>query len=462
MKLWSGEDLIKHSGGNCKDSNFSATAISIDSRTLNKGDVFIAIKGDKFNGEKYLKQAQNKGASAVITTTPDKTVSIPQIIVEDALSSINALGKFARARLKGKVIAVSGSVGKTTTKDALKSILQNFGKTYATKGNLNNHLGLLLSLINAPKNVDYAIFELGMSAPKEILHLVKIAEPNIAIITNVSPAHLEFFKSTAHIARAKAEIFEFSKDSIAIFNLDTMHSDILANQAGKLSNKVLTFGTDKNATIQIKKVQTSSVGRLIQSVELAFNYDGKTQPIKFSTSSVGIHRVYNYCAALLAVFALEIDIEKASTYLKNITPSDARGNTIQCKIKDFKFTCIDETYNSSPASVKASLEVLSYTPASSRKIAVLGDMLELGEDSKSLHLKLKPLLEKYKIDKVYACGKNMQGLYKTLNKSCQGGSAENSSILLPLVLKDIQANDVIMIKGSLGSNMKIILDKLTG
>ncbi|MGB1360591.1 MAG: UDP-N-acetylmuramoyl-tripeptide--D-alanyl-D-alanine ligase [Alphaproteobacteria bacterium] len=439
---WNLNDIINATGGKCESNDFTINQFCIDSRKVKKGDCFIALKTDNADGHDYIKSAVEAGASAVIVSK-DCNATIPQIIVDDTMIALTNIGIYARNKLTGKVIGITGSVGKTSTKDTLSNALSIYGKTYATLGNLNNHLGVPLTLAHAPIDADYIIVEMGMSALGEINDLTNIAKPDIAMVISVESNHLEFFDSINQIGQAKAEIFNgLNENGIAIYNNSTNCTNILKSNIK--TNNIITYGED-----DIKQINYNN-----DLQETKLNIQGTELNVEIS--GLGKHRILNTLAVLNVLNALKLDINKSLPAIKDTNPTAGRGLAeVVGGINLF-----DESYNASPASMKSALEVLGLTKTSGRKIAIIGDMLELGKDSAQLHKGLLNAITDNKIELVFACGENMKHLYDTLPNEIKGDWKENSSMLSPQVIKSLQQNDTVMVKGSLGSNMKQIINDI--
>ena len=454
--LWTAKELLEATKGKGTSTDWHAQGVSIDTRTLRKGDLFIALKGKNFDANTFIAKAYEKGAAGAIVNRVDTNVLLPQILVRDTTKSLYDLAAFARRRLKGKVIGITGSVGKTSTKDSLAFLLSCYGKTYATIGNLNNQYGVPLTLCNIPKDVLYAVIEMGMSAAGEIRFLTTLVCPHVTLVTAVEIAHLEFFKNIEEIALAKAEIFEgMCPKGIAIYNGDTNCTAIINQQAKKYTNTIVSYGKGMGNTARIVNVQTKNMQ---QTVTVMF----KGEHFRFSLAMLGNHRVYNALAALLCLQALSIDMKESSRLLQEIKPTKGRGLSSLCTINDSTILLLDESYNSMPSSMDACLQSLAQTPTKGRRIAVLGDMLELGKDTITLHKNLKKSIKKHGIDKLYACGEAMKFLYDSLPTHYQGAWREESIQLCPLVLKDLQQGDTVVVKGSSGSNMGYIVKTMMG
>ncbi len=435
-------------------------SFTIDSRKTKQGDMFIALKTDTNDGHAYIQQAIDKGAVCVLVHHKCDNIAIPQIVVSDTLQALTDMGIYARTQFKGTVIGVTGSVGKTSVKDTLNAILLNFGKTQATVGNLNNHLGVPLSLLAIHADCAYAVIEMGMSAGGEIRHLTQIVRPHVAIVTAVDMAHLESFKNVAGIAKAKSEIFEGltenkKGDKIAIYNGDSLHPEILQQGADTYANITFVY-TKKNiisCAIQEYGWQSTSV-----------NIAGNTYQIVLPM--LGTHRVLNAVGVLHIVYALGLSITKAVDVLTHHTPSVARGQIDAYQVyKDnghtISVSVFDETYNSSPVSLRAGLQVLVDMPTKNRRIAVIGDMLELGQSSIQLHQDIYDPAYFNTIDMIFLCGQQMRYLYGCIPDKKHVFWGASIQQLCPLVLDCLQDNDVVLVKGSRGMRMDILLQQMT-
>lgn len=446
--LWNKDEIIKATGGDCEKNNWQASCICLDSRKIKKGDIFIALKTEKSDGHKYIETAISKGAVAVIVSKKSN-LDIPQILVKDTMQALTDIGIYARNKLQGKIIGITGSVGKTTTKDMLKNTLSTYGETYATSGNLNNHLGVPLTLAHAPLDAKFIIIEMGMSSLLEIDALTKIAKPDIAVVVSVENNHIEFFDGINQIAQAKSEIFNgLNKNGIAIYNNSTNCTEIILENAQQNTNNIVSYGKNNIKDIEIINNH--------QTVSL----DISGKEIKVKINGLGSHRILNTLAVLNVISELGLNLSNAVKKIQDTKPTVGRGSSEKVKIKDGEITLFDESYNASPASMRSALEVLSLTKTKGRRIAVLGDMLELGKDSSNLHKELIDDINKNNIDIIFACGKYMHELYKLCPPDICGAWENNSSILSKQVLKLLRDGDTIMVKGSLGSNMKIIIEKI--
>lgn len=460
--LWTSEEAVQATQGSCNTS-WQASGVSIDSRTVEPGDMFIALTGPNHDGHQFIGKAFGNGAAAAVIQTserPTAEMNFEQahlLSVENTNQALEKLAGIARRRTTARVIAVTGSVGKTGTKEMLRLVFSGQGMTTATSGNLNNHFGLPLSLARMPKETEFGVFELGMSAPGEIEPLAKMAKPHVALITSIEAAHSEFFNSVDEIADAKAEIFKgLEPDGTAVLNADNPMIDRLSMRAAEAGiGDVRTFGEAENADCKLLDLIMTST-----SSQAVINLRGKQ--IRFEMRLPGRHWVQNALGVLCAVDACGADPHAAAIKLKEMSGLKGRGRHHAIPIPGGAFTLIDESYNASPASVRAAIEVLGRAPtlAGGRKIAVLGDMLELGDQAVSLHESLADELIDNRIDLVFTTGPYMASLSSALPAAMRGGHADTAQTLSPLVQSIIRSGDVVTIKGSFGSRTALIVEEL--
>lgn len=457
--LWTHEDASGAVEGNVTGP-FAATGVSIDSRSLEKGDLFIALRGENRDGHMYVEAAAAAGAAAALveSTWPGIAQSpIPLIIVDDAYKALYALAAAARARTKAKIAAVTGSVGKTGAKEGLALALSAFGTVHRSEGNFNNHYGAPLSLARLPEESDFAVFELGMDHAGEIEPLSRLMRPHIALITTVSAVHIEYFESTLGIADAKAEIFAgLVPDGVAILPRDNAlyhHLRLRADEAGVSSQ--LTFGQHSESDFRVRSTTASESGQHVRVLN-------GTDLHAYRLSAIGIHRATASAAVLACVHALGQNVIEAAQKLVDLKPGRGRGAILSGHSKNGPITIIDESYNASPIAVKAAISVLSEfeTEGEGRKIFVLGDMLELGDYAREAHAALSNDVRNSAIDLVYTCGPLSAGLHTHLPEEKRGAHARDSKELGPIIARELRRGDVVTIKGSLGSKMKPIVDML--
>lgn len=395
--------------------------ISTDSRNINRGDLFIALKGDKFDGHDYVAEVIAKGAAvAIVEKMTAEVPAVRQIVVGDTLQAYGKIGAYIRSQFKGTVIGLTGSAGKTTTKEEIKFILSKFAPVYATSGNFNNAIGVPRTLCNLDMNAQYAVIEMGMSSKGEISALTALVKPDIAIVTNVYPMHIEFFKDFEGIAEAKAEIFEGLKEGgYAIINADTSFADILEKRALEHKAKIIEFGRENHPAVKVDLAEE------------------------------GEHHLYNAWCALRVAEVLGLDVEKAASYLKDFGALDGRGKQWKLKFSKGEYTLIDDSYSGQPEAMKLALESLSRMKTPGRKIAVLGKMAELGECSKEKHIEIGKTAAKADLDVVIGICPEMQDMLAQIPDNVEKHYFENKDNLDEFLLnKLLQNNDIVLIKGA--------------
>ncbi len=438
----------------------SIGGISIDSRTLGAGDAFFAIAGDNRDGHDFVDAALQAGAGLAVVSAAKRdafAADAPLLVVDDVLEGLRELARAARARFAGKVIAVTGSVGKTSTKEALRLVLSRQGKTHASAASYNNHWGVPLSLSRCPADANFAVFELGMNHAGEIGPLSRLVQPDIAIITTIAPVHIEFFESIDGIADAKAEIFEgLVENGVAILNRDNDQYNRLCDRAlDARVSRVVGFGEESGADARLIKCMLQADTSTVQANILG-------DDVTYKLGAPGKHLVMNSLAVLAAAKIAGADLAVSALALSDLQPASGRGTRIRLDMPGGHALLIDESYNANPVSMVAALALLGQAePGSSgRRIAVLGDMLELGERSTELHAGLAQPIVDHGVDLVFCAGPGMRNLWEALPSNRRGGYANDSGALEPRVLEAVSSGDVIMIKGSNGSRMTPIVKAL--
>ena len=409
----------------------SVPGISIDSRTLAAGEAFFAIQGDHRDGHDFVAAALAAKAGLAVVAA-DRRSELPQdvplLVVPDVLAALRALAAAARARLQGKVIGVTGSVGKTGTKEALRLALSQDGETHASAASYNNHWGVPLSLARCPASARYAVLEMGMNHAGEIEPLSRLARPHVAIITTVAPVHLEFFGSLAKIADAKAEIFlGLEAGGAAVINRDNSQFARLKRRAKEAGvARIVSFGEHEQADARLIKCALHPGCSAVQADILGTE-------LTYKIGAPGRHLVHNSLAVLAAAVLVGADLALAALALADFKPASGRGAAFEIDLPGGPATVIDESYNANPASMAAALALLGQRPvgARGRRIAVLGDMLELGPRGRALHRGLLAPVDANAIDLVFCCGPLMRALWRALPASRRGGYAEDSAALEP-------------------------------
>ena len=438
----------------------AVTGLSIDSRTAKPGEAYFAIRGDVHDGHDFVNAALQAGAALAVVEAAQRNKfasDAPLLVVDDVLEGLRDLARASRARLNGKVIAVTGSVGKTSTKEALLGVLSAQGETHASVASFNNHWGVPLSLARCPASARFAIAEIGMSAAGEIEPLVKMVRPHVAIITTVEPVHLEFFTGIEAIADAKAEIFAgLEPGGAAVLNRDnSQFARLAADAKARGISRIVTFGTDATCDARLLDLSLQASSSAVHASILGHD-------ITYKLAMPGRHMAMNSLAVLAAASLAGADLALAAISLSQVTPAAGRGVRRVLEIGSGEATLIDESYNANPASMAAAINVLGQAEIGShgRRIAVLGDMLELGPTGPELHRGLTEAIKANGIDLVYCCGPLMRYLWDALSAGKRGGYAESSAGLEAQAVGAIHAGDAIMVKGSLGSRMKTIVNAL--
>lgn len=461
MMLWTSEEIIEATGGRLEGAAFAVESVAIDSRKLEPRAFFVALKGEKLNGHDYLQQAVERGAVASLVDHVPANMQgkSSYIIVPDVYEALLAMARASRARVKGRVIAVTGSVGKTGTKEAIRIAAASAGKVYATHGNLNNHFGLPLSLCNLPRDTDFGVFELGMNHAGEISALTKLAKPDVAVITTVEPAHLEFFASVGAIADAKAEIMEgITPGGTIILNKDNAFFEQLLVYTRRYNiEHVIAFGENESADFRLTSYTPEGIGSRVEASIAGM-------PITYHLGTIGKHYALASLSVLAAATAAGADLANCAAALAHFQEPEGRGKLHRADLKKGAVTVIDDCYNASPASMKAALyklgEVHQSLGSSGRKVAVLGDMLELGTSSADLHRSLLVPLQEVGVNSVFLAGSAMKNLFDILPEYMRGGWAADAASLKETVLKSLGKEDIVLVKGSRGSRMDIVRDEI--
>ena len=445
--LWSSADLAAATGA--PPPGFAATGVAIDSRTLAPGDLFVALRGENGDGHAHVADALARGAAGAMvhSDVPQR----PVLRVADTLAGLHALGRFARARFAGRAVAVTGSVGKTTTKEMLRTALAPFGTTEAAAASYNNHWGVPLTLARLAPDAAFAVVEIGMNHAGEIAPLARLARPHVAIITAIERAHIGHLGSIEAIADEKAAILSgLESGGVAVLPADSPLLPRLRAATGGL--KVLLFGSDPAADASLLDLRADAEGSAITA-----QIGGMR--LHFRLGAPGAHMARNALAALAAVHALGLDVARAADAMADFAPLRGRGVRQRIAIPGGTVLLLDESYNASAASVRASLEVLALQPAS-RRIAVLGDMLELGAEGPREHSGLVSSVVSA-ADMVFTCGTLMRHLHDSLPVRVRGEHADDSATLAPIVAAALRPGDAVLVKGSLGSRMSRIVQTLT-
>ena len=400
--LWTSDEIAAATGGTASQP-FEVTGVTFDSREVQPGDLFVAMPGTVYDGHRFVDGAFAAGAAGAIVSQP---VSGPHVLVEDTFAALQALGRASRERSRATIFGVTGSVGKTSTKEALYAALERNrpGKVHRSVKSYNNHTGVPLSLARMPRDCDYAVFEMGMNNAGEIAALVRQVRPNVALITAIAPAHIENLGSEEAIADAKAEIFQaLEPEGVAIVPNDTPHRDRLVKAARRHADRIVTFGGGDADVHAVHAVAAESGGSLISAALLE-------RELTFTISQRGEHWVSNSLAVLAAVEAIGEDVARAGLALADMGGLKGRGERHRIEIDGGELLLIDESYNANPASMAATLKSLGVERDVERRIAVLGPMRELGEHSAALHAGLAPAVRDANVDRLILIGDEMRPL----------------------------------------------------
>ena len=448
MSLWTSAEAVTATLG--KDSgDFTVSGLSIDTRTLKPGDLFVALQGDNRDGHDFVKAAfEAKAGAALVTRTPDG-VTGALLTVGHTQRGLEDLARAARSRSNAKILAVTGSAGKTTTKEILAIACNALGRTHASAASYNNHWGVPLSLASLPRDVEYGIFEVGMNHFGELRNLVSFVRPHVALVTTIAPAHLEFFGNCESIADAKSEIFEgLEPGGAALIPADSAYADRLTARAKQAKvARIVSFGEKGEA--KLISFTADGTGMRVKADILGTAVDAYV-------GAPGAHIAQNVVGALAAIALLDGDVLNAAAALKNFTALKGRGARFEAN----GISVIDESYNANPASMAAAMALLG--ASSGRKIAVLGDMLEMGEGAAAHHAGLAAPLAANKVDLVFACGAQMKALWDALPNAQRGAYAENSKSLAPHVMAAAKPGDTVLVKGSNGAKVSVIIEALRG
>jgi len=456
--LWAAEDLIEATGGSFT-TPFRANGVSIDTRTLQPGDLFVALLGEGRDGHDFVATALENGAAGAMTHRTIPGVG-PLLCVDDTLAALARLGAFARARFTGQVIAVTGSVGKTTTKEMLRTILSVLGPTHAAVASYNNHWGLPLTLARMAPDMAFCVAEIGMNHAGEIAPLARLAQPDVAVITAIEPAHIGHLGSIEAIADEKASILAgLGPDGVAVLPSDSPQfprllehaTKVQASKVGATDVRIVTFGTGPEADCRLLSAVADADGSDIRA-------EITGRKVRFRLNAPGRHMAMNAMAALGAIVGLGLDPDVAASVLEGFVPLTGRGARRTLTLPTGTALLLDESYNGNGASMRAALEVLRLQPAR-RRIAVLGDMLELGEAGPAEHAALAASAAAA-ADTVHVCGPLMRHLFEALPASARGAHFPDSAALAPFLARFVAPGDAILVKGSLGSRMKRVVDAL--
>lgn len=450
--LWTSAELRAATGGTLA-AEVAVTGVSIDTRSIAAGDLFVALR-DQRDGHDFVADALAKGAAAaLVDRDPAGAADGAKLLrVRDTLDGLRALGAAARARSAARFVGVTGSVGKTTTKEMLRLALGALGPAHASAASHNNHWGVPLTLARTPREAAFAAIEMGMNSRGEIAPLSRMARPHVAVITAIGTAHIGNLGSQEAIAEEKADILlGLEKGGTAILPADTPFLPRLIARAKEAGAKVLTFGESSRAEIQLTDYVPEAergTARLLM--------DGL--PLSVHLGAPGIHLAINACAVLAAVHALEGDVVKAAEALAGFGAVAGRGARTTLNLAGGTALLIDDSYNASQDSIRAGLSVLAAQPAA-RRVVALGDMRELGDSGPAMHEALAPDVAAA-ADLVYCCGPLMGHLFGALPEAKRGAHLPDSQALAPVLAEAVRPGDAVLVKGSLGSRMAVVVSAL--
>ena len=456
--LWNSKIATKVTKGQTK-GEWEAKGISIDTRELNKGDLFLALQAER-DGHNFVNQAFAKGASAAMVSKIPENFSGkgPLLIVEDVLVSLEKLAQHRRKETKAKIVALTGSVGKTSTKSMLTHSLSKQGKTHAAVKSFNNHIGVPLSLARMPIDSEFGVFEIGMNNPGEIEPLSRLVQPHVTIVTTVGKAHIENFNSVDEIAREKSQIFKgLVPKGKAIINAMIPTYSILERAANEFSEEIITFGVNSDTNWTLTNIQMTSA-----ITQFKYQYNGHQGVIKLGCA--GEHFAWNALATLATIQAINANYVIAGIDLGNWSPPEGRGVKEHIYLDPYdpvqSFQLIDDSFNANPISLIAGLKVLALDNSAKRRVAILSDMLELGSDSREIHESIAKEQVCESISKFHCIGENMKFLFDKLPHQKKGlwfSTAEEMALQAHALCN---VGDTVLVKGSKGSKAFIIAQKL--
>lgn len=458
MSLWTATEAAAATGGSAQ-GDWSASGVSIDTRTLEPGDLFVALKAAR-DGHEFVAQSLVAGAAAALVSHVPENVAAdaPLLVVPDVLAALEDLGRAARARTDARIVAVTGSVGKTSTKEMMAGILRDQGRTHASVASYNNHWGVPLTLARMPRDTEYAVIEIGMNHPGEIAPLARQARPHVALITTVAAAHLEAFDSIESIAVEKASILDgLEPDGTAILNADIDQAKILRDKAESVGATCLSFGR--------KARDYRLIDVTVQGDTTVARAEILGAPVIFKIATAGRHFAMNGLGALAACAALGADPTLAVLSLGRWSPYKGRGVRERVPLDpgdaEQSLILLDDAYNANPTSMAAALEVLAATEAGKgRRIAILGDMMELGPDAQALHAGLADLPAMARIDRVYCIGPLMRALHDALPPEKRAGLYATSADCAAALRHRLHSGDAVLAKGSLSMNLGLVVDAI--
>jgi len=454
MTLWTSADIATATNG-AASAAFDVSGVTFDSREVGPGDLFVALTGETTDGHKFLDQAFDRGAAGAIVS---EDTSHPNVRVPDTFAALEALAKASRARTSARIVGVTGSAGKTGTKEALFAALDRSPAKSAHRSvkSYNNHTGVPLSLARMPAEVDYGVFEMGMNHPGELAHLTTLVRPHVAIVTAIAPAHAAFFPDESAIADAKGEIFQgLEPGGVAIIPYDSPHRERLAAAAAPYAARIVTFGIDEGADVRAIEAVKAANGGTFVTARIG------ERELSYTVAQPGKHWVSNSLAVLAAVDAVGGDLALAGLALADLGGLAGRGARFSVEVEGGRALVIDEAYNANPASMRVTLAVLG-EEAATRKIAVLGEMRELGEKSDDYHAGLAGPVRDAGVQLVILVGEKMQPLAEALEGQVEIVHVPDAAAARDRLMATLEAGDAVLIKGSNGVGLAAVVAALAG
>lgn len=455
--LWTAAEAARATGGKLVNGEaWAANGVSIDTRSLEPGDLFVALK-DARDGHDFLAQAFVSGASAALISDESKADGLgPCIVVHDVLLGLRKLGVAARERCAAKRVAVTGSVGKTSTKEALAVCLSASGATHRSVKSYNNHWGVPLTLSRMAAASEFAVFEIGMNHRGEILPLTQLVRPHAALVTTIAPAHVENLGSLEAVADEKGDIYAgLEPGGAALVPNEAPHASRLIDAAERAGASIIRFGRNRECEARLLRFDMDETGSTAEAEILG-------RAIRYRVGVEGAHWALNSLASLAAVDVVGADVEAAAHALEHLRAFDGRGTAQKINAAFGSFLLVDDAYNANPASMAAAFATLAARKPGpgGRRIAALGDMLELGPDERAYHAGLATPLDEAGVDLVFAAGPRMAALMEALPPSRRGGYAENADALIPIISSALKPGDIVLVKGSNSSRMSRVVSAL--
>jgi UDP-N-acetylmuramoyl-tripeptide--D-alanyl-D-alanine ligase len=454
--LWTSDEIAAATGGTAS-APFDVSGVAFDSREVEPGHLFVAMKGEETDGHRFVSQAFERGAAGAVVS---EAVDGPHVLVADTAVALNALGAASRARTGARICGVTGSVGKTGTKEALYAALERAapGRAHRSVKSYNNHTGVPLSLARMPRETRFGVFEMGMNHEGELARLTRLVRPHVAIVTAIAPAHREFFSSEEEIADAKAEVFQgLEPGGTAIVPYDSPHRDRLLAGAGGYADRIVTFGLGAGADVRARDVVAAPSGGSLVTAILP------EAELTFTISQPGEHWVSNALAVIAAVEAMGGDLAQAGLALADLPGLKGRGERHRVRLQGGgEVLLIDESYNANPASMAATLKTFAALKPAGRRIAVLGAMRELGPASADFHTGLAGPVEAACVDYAILVGEEMGALAKALGQKVKMTHVESASAATEALESELRDGDAILVKGSNSIGLAALVEALTG